>query len=120
MPATELSLVLLPGMDGTGQMFDRFVAALPQTIGPVVVTYPVDRRVGYAVLEALADQALPSDGPFIVVGESFSGPPASRACPRAAIRSASGRRSGRQFCARSAAGPGPDPAAVCRLVVLPV
>jgi pimeloyl-[acyl-carrier protein] methyl ester esterase len=69
-----LTLVLLPGMDGTGVFFTDFAAAMPPEFEPLVVTYPNDPKLGYPRLEALARAALPHDRPFIVLGESFSGP----------------------------------------------
>ena len=39
-----------------------------------MVTYPSDRALGYIELEALARAALPANSPFILIGESFSGP----------------------------------------------
>ncbi|MBI3865568.1 MAG: alpha/beta fold hydrolase [Planctomycetia bacterium] len=80
--AAGVSLVLLPGMDGTGQMFNSFTAALPATIRSVVVTYPPDRPLGYPELEAIAEQAFPAEGWFVVLGESFSGPLAMRIAAR--------------------------------------
>jgi hypothetical protein len=35
-----VALVLLPGMDGTGELFAPFVAALGKTTPVVVVSYP--------------------------------------------------------------------------------
>ena len=69
-----LTLVLLPGMDGTGVFFDDFVAALGSELKPVVVAYPNDPSLGYSELETLARAALPHDEPFLLLGESFSGP----------------------------------------------
>jgi pimeloyl-ACP methyl ester carboxylesterase len=69
-----LTLVLLPGMDGTGIFFEDFAAALPPEFKPVVVAYPDDSSLGYVELEALARAALPQSEPYLVLGESFSGP----------------------------------------------
>ncbi len=69
-----MTLVLLPGMDGTGTLFAPFVAALDPSIKVRVVSYPTDEPLGYAALEGLAKAALPEHGPFVVLGESFSGP----------------------------------------------
>ncbi|MGA8766977.1 MAG: alpha/beta hydrolase [Candidatus Acidiferrales bacterium] len=69
-----LTLVLLPGMDGTGIFFEDFAAALPPEFKPVVVAYPDDPSLGYVELEALARAALPQSEPYLVLGESFSGP----------------------------------------------
>jgi pimeloyl-ACP methyl ester carboxylesterase len=69
-----ITLVLLPGMDGTGDLFAPFVAALGPDQSVVVVRYPTDEALGYAELEAIARAALPVDRPFVLLGESFSGP----------------------------------------------
>jgi pimeloyl-[acyl-carrier protein] methyl ester esterase len=68
-----VALVILPGMDGTAQPRAEFVAALRPGIEPCVMSYPTD-RTGYGELEALARAALPQDRPYVLLGESFSGP----------------------------------------------
>lgn len=68
------SLVLLPGLDGTGEMFRPLLAALPGWVRPLVVSYPRDRACGYAELLPLAARSLPADTPYVILGESFSGP----------------------------------------------
>jgi pimeloyl-ACP methyl ester carboxylesterase len=68
------TLVLLPGMDGTGELFEPFVSALGHACDVIVVTYPSDIPLSYEELQALARQSLPTDRPFVLLGESFSGP----------------------------------------------
>lgn len=71
------TLVLLPGMDGTGDLFAAFAAELNSqdpALDVVIVRYPVDQRLGYAPLVDYARSQLPADGPFVLLGESFSGP----------------------------------------------
>jgi pimeloyl-ACP methyl ester carboxylesterase len=68
------TLVLLPGMDGTGVLFADFAAAMLSEFRSIVVAYPNDPKLGYPELELLARAALPQDQPFILLGESFSGP----------------------------------------------
>lgn len=67
-------LVLLPGMDGTGDLFDPLVNVLSNTVDIVVVRYPLTEPMGYEPLIELARRALPGDRPFFLLGESFSGP----------------------------------------------
>jgi pimeloyl-ACP methyl ester carboxylesterase len=67
-------LILLPGMDGTGDLFARFVARLPAGIDAQVVRYPETEALGYPELEGIARRASPSQGEFVLLGESFSGP----------------------------------------------
>lgn len=69
-----VALVLLPGMDGTGALFAEFVVSLGAEVEPVVVSYPPDRPLSYDKLESLARSYLPTDRPFVLLGESFSGP----------------------------------------------
>lgn len=69
-----IALVLLPGMDGTGKLFGRFIEALGPEVKAVVVSYPSDQALDYSQLEAIARARLPTGQPFVLVGESFSGP----------------------------------------------
>src|ERR1700730_1178460 len=67
-------IVLLQGLDGTGQLFSAFVAALPKTITATVVTYPPNRLLSYAELLPLVKRAIPEFEPFVLLAESFSTP----------------------------------------------
>lgn len=69
---------MLPGLDGTGILFRQFVEAIGPSLETRIVTYPVDQPLGYAELEALVRDTLPTDRPYVVLGESFSGPIAIR------------------------------------------
>ena len=59
-----VSLVVLPGLDGTGQLFEDFVSALGKDIEVIVVSYPPDKLLDYAELETVARSCLPADKPF--------------------------------------------------------
>jgi pimeloyl-ACP methyl ester carboxylesterase len=71
------TMVLLPGMDGSGTQFTDFIASLPSSVESVVVAYPPNRALGYSELEALVRPALPTNNPFFLIDASFSGPIAS-------------------------------------------
>ncbi len=73
-----ISLVLLPGLDGTGLLFQPLLARLPPTLDPVVVKYPGDVPLSYDELLPRVLAALPRSGEFVLLGESFSGPLALR------------------------------------------
>lgn len=73
MQSDPITLVLLPGLDGSGELFAPFVEALGPEVPVVVVRYPGDRALGYADLTAIAQAAAPA-GPHVILGESFSGP----------------------------------------------
>ena len=66
------TLVLLPGMDGTGLMFEPFLRQL-QGFEARVVRYPVS-LTSYPDCIAFARAQLPVGRPFLLLGESFSGP----------------------------------------------
>src|SRR5262245_17031078 len=71
-----MHLLLLPGGDGTGKLFDPLLHALAgqDSLTPVVVAYPPDRACGYGDLLPLVEQNVPAGADFLVLGESFSGP----------------------------------------------
>lgn len=66
------ALVLLPGMDGTGLLFEPIVAALAPEVQSIVVTYPDETA---QLCAARTDRTSGSTNrPTIRLGESFSGP----------------------------------------------
>jgi pimeloyl-[acyl-carrier protein] methyl ester esterase len=67
-------LVLLPGLDGTGELFVDFIAALPESWSTTTVAYPTDRFLPYADLHSFVASAVPQSEPFVLVAESFSAP----------------------------------------------
>ncbi|HJR74136.1 MAG TPA: alpha/beta fold hydrolase [Luteimonas sp.] len=66
--------VLLPGMDGTGELLTEFAVALAPEFEAIVVAYPNEVALDYAALTELAAERLPRDEPFLLIAESFSGP----------------------------------------------
>jgi pimeloyl-ACP methyl ester carboxylesterase len=69
-----MRLVLLPGLDGTGELFQSFLKVLPLSFTPQVVSYPTDQYLTYKELVSLVQTVLPREEPFVLLGESFSGP----------------------------------------------
>ncbi|MFC4656626.1 MULTISPECIES: alpha/beta fold hydrolase [Rheinheimera] len=65
-------LVILPGLDGSGLLYQRFAAALPQDWQVQCFSYP-DSPLSYAELADWLEPQLP-DQPFLLLGESFGGP----------------------------------------------
>jgi pimeloyl-[acyl-carrier protein] methyl ester esterase len=69
------ALVVLPGLDGLAVLSSAFAAAARSTFDSVVaVSYPTDRVLGYAELEAHVRDSLPKETPYVLLGQSFSGP----------------------------------------------
>ena len=67
-----VAIVLLPGMDGSGTLFADFIVELKAK--SMVVSYPTDQLLGYSELREFVRSRLPEDEPFVLLGESFSGP----------------------------------------------
>ena len=71
---TPITLVLLPGLDGTDVFFRPLLAALPGWIMPIVVQLPTVGANEYPDLLRLAQCALVETTACYVLGWSFSGP----------------------------------------------
>jgi pimeloyl-[acyl-carrier protein] methyl ester esterase len=71
--SSRLPIVLLPGMDGTGELLDALGGRLSRSRLVHIVSYPPSEPLGYAELTAFATARLP-EGRFAILGESFSGP----------------------------------------------
>jgi pimeloyl-ACP methyl ester carboxylesterase len=69
-----LTIVLLPGMDGSGSFFTPFIEALGPSIATQVISYPYDQALNYTQLTQFVADSLPKNAPFVLLGESFSGP----------------------------------------------
>jgi pimeloyl-ACP methyl ester carboxylesterase len=72
------TLVLLPGMDGSGVIFRPLVETAPPDVELVTITYPSGAKNGYDDLMPLVRALLPRNRPFHLLGWSFSGPLAVR------------------------------------------
>lgn len=66
-------LLLLPGLDGTGRLFEWFEVAMGADIPSRRISYPADATLGYDELLAHVVSELGMRR-AIVLGESFSGP----------------------------------------------
>jgi pimeloyl-ACP methyl ester carboxylesterase len=71
---SRTTLVLLPGLDGTGDLFAPVVNALGPSVPTQIVRYPLSDASDYATCEAIARASLPTDRSYVLLGESFSGP----------------------------------------------
>jgi pimeloyl-ACP methyl ester carboxylesterase len=66
--------VLLPGMDGTGSLFEEFIQALPEEFETAVVCYPTGAFLSYPELMSQVLAACESSEPSVLLAESFSTP----------------------------------------------
>ncbi|MFO1494436.1 MAG: alpha/beta fold hydrolase [Lysobacterales bacterium] len=70
----NLTLVIVPGMDGTGVFLDGLVSELGDFCEITVVRYPPDRPLGYDELVSVALEFIPEGRAVVLLGESFGGP----------------------------------------------
>ena len=74
MGAPEVTaIILLPGMDGTGDLLKTLADQLSLHRPVQLFAYPLDRPLSYDQLTSYVVERAP-DRPFVVLGESFSGP----------------------------------------------
>jgi pimeloyl-ACP methyl ester carboxylesterase len=66
------TLVLMPGLDGTGKLFQPLVGSLPASIRCSVAAYPTDHKLSIRQMARRVAATLPP-GPLVLLAESFSG-----------------------------------------------
>jgi len=69
-----LHLVLLPGLDGTGNLFSPFLKQFSDQSCATVIPYPLDHYIPFEHLADYIISLLPKNKPIIILGESYSGP----------------------------------------------
>jgi len=69
-----MKLILLPGMDGTGLLFQPFLDVFPKDISTHIIDYPCDKVLTYKELTYYVHKKLPINEEYILLAESFSGP----------------------------------------------
>lgn len=69
-----MRLILLPGMDGTGELLAEFIDSLKPEFRAEVIAYPGDAPMDYKALANHVERRLPRGEPFLLLGESFSDP----------------------------------------------
>lgn len=69
-----ITLVLLPGLDGTEVLLRPLVASLPKWVRPIVLTYPPSGDDSYPALLSLVRAAIADERECHVLGWSFAGP----------------------------------------------
>lgn len=73
-----MRLALLPGLDGTGILFDPLVRCLRDDPPPLIVRYPPTCAGAISDYVDVVGDALSTDDRWLLLAESFSGPIAAR------------------------------------------
>lgn len=75
MDRKKITLVLLPGLNGTAGLFDPLLAIATDKYELMVISYPTREVKSYTELTDYVLKKISAiEGRFVVVGESFSGP----------------------------------------------
>lgn len=67
-------MVALPGLDGTGLLLEEFANSFKDGFECTIVRYPNEQDLNYPQLAEHVRSRLPTEEPFFLLGESFSGP----------------------------------------------
>ncbi len=70
----DLKLFLLPGLDGTGLLFEPLLKELPKECIAEVISYPFDQPQTFEQHVKHVVGKLPENEPIALLAESFSGP----------------------------------------------
>jgi len=65
---------LLPGLDGTGELFNPLLKELSEKLNILVIRYPTDKELTYNELTAYVNEYLKNENSISLIAESFSGP----------------------------------------------
>lgn len=72
-----MKVLVLPGLDGTGNMLTEFEARLRTRVDVQVLRYPENASLNYSELADFVSMMLPKKEPYSIIAESFSGPVAA-------------------------------------------
>lgn len=70
---SQMTIVVLPGLDGTGTLYQQLAEQLAPEYELQVIAYPLDQLWGYSELLDYIRPQLPQS-PYLLLAESFSGP----------------------------------------------
>jgi pimeloyl-[acyl-carrier protein] methyl ester esterase len=70
----SIQLVLLPGLDGTGNLFADFKCKLPENLHTITTAYPTQQFLTYPELVAWLGDIVPKDGRYAILAESYGTP----------------------------------------------
>ncbi|HTC62722.1 MAG TPA: alpha/beta hydrolase [Candidatus Saccharimonadales bacterium] len=68
---SPITLVLLPGLDGSGTLFANLLPELPKEIKVIAAAYPQHQFLSYSQLVLWLKDVVPRDCAYVVLGESF-------------------------------------------------
>jgi hypothetical protein len=64
---SQMTLILLPGLDGTGDLFHPLLSVMPSHLQTRIIRYPPDRLLSYDDLPGLIGDQLQNQGEMVTV-----------------------------------------------------
>lgn len=75
MTEKKITIVLLPGLNGTDGLFKPLIETVPENFAALCISYPTHEKKSYSELASCILTRLNEiQGNYILLGESFSGP----------------------------------------------
>jgi len=108
-----LTLILLPGLDGTGDLFGPLLRECDPELQYQIIRYPAEVHMNYVQLTDFVRARLPAENDFVLLGESFSGPIAISIAAES-----NNRLKGLILCCTFASNPRPELSALSSLLAL--
>ena len=78
MSSSPPLLILLPGLDGSVELYEGFRSLIERELEAMTIGYPTDRYLDVDELVDYVEERIPDDRPVFLMGVSFSGPVAAR------------------------------------------
>ena len=67
-------LVLVPGLDGTGELFKPILKIIPKELNTLIIRYPKNKILTFKEIVEVAKKQIPENKSIIILAESFAGP----------------------------------------------
>jgi pimeloyl-[acyl-carrier protein] methyl ester esterase len=78
----NLTLVLLPGLDGGTKLFEPLLDCLPETMSRKMISLPQDVPLTYDQVAEYVCERLPKHSPYVLLGHSYGAPLAIKVASR--------------------------------------
>jgi pimeloyl-ACP methyl ester carboxylesterase len=75
---SKITLLLLPGLDGSGYLFANLLPELPKDMDVITLAFPARQFLPYSDLVPWLASAVPKNKPYVLLAESYASPLAVR------------------------------------------
>ena len=71
---SKITLLLLPGLDGSGYLFANLLPELPKNMDVITLAFPAQQFLPYSDLVLWLASAVPKNKPYTILAESYASP----------------------------------------------